>query len=60
MKQEPRDHPHKNLSLSRRSDSGKGDRLRPTDGEKFRDGWDRAYGKKEPKDTEGESNDPTD
>lgn len=37
---EKRDHPYRNLSLSRRSDSGKGDRNRVTDGDKFRDGWD--------------------
>jgi len=45
MTQEKRDHPHKGLSLSRRSNSGKGDRQRPVDGDKFRDGWDRAFGK---------------
>ena len=41
MTQEKRPHPHKGLSLSRRSDSGKGDRNRCKDGEKFRDGWDK-------------------
>lgn len=33
-------------SDSRKSDSGKGDRSRVDDHQKFRDGWDKAFGKK--------------
>ena len=36
---EKRDHPHKGLSLSRRSSGGKGDRLRAVDGDKYREGY---------------------
>ena len=36
--------------------AGKGDKLRPVNEKKFRDNWDKIFGKKEKKDDNGASN----
>lgn len=56
MTNEPRDHPHKGLSLSRRSASGKGDRQRRVDGDRFRKNYD-AIDWQDKKDTKGGKDD---
>jgi hypothetical protein len=33
-------HPHKGMSLSRKTDGGKGDKNRTSNGEKYREGYD--------------------
>ena len=40
MTNEPRDHPHKGLSLSRKTDGGKGDKNHTDDMQAYRDGYD--------------------
>lgn len=53
---EHRDHPHKGMSFSRRSSSGKGDRNRVKDSEAYRNNYDRVFGKdKDKKETKGDS-----
>lgn len=42
---EPRDHPHKNLSLSRKTEGGKGDRNSRCDPTKLREGIERVFDK---------------
>ena len=46
MTQEKRPHPHKNLSLSRRTDGGKGDKHRIVDQDKYNETLDKVFDKK--------------